>query len=207
MDRLFRNNQHARLILASSSKRRRELLAATGLNFTVLQPDYPEEPPKAGEEPDSYAIRMAVAKARATSIAIPFRDVLITADTVVYLDGKIIGKPENAAAALATLASLRGREHQVYTAVCISCPDSRVITFCEMTRVLMALWPMTTLRAYVATMRPLDKAGSYGIQDAGGFLVERIEGSYTNVLGLPLSPLIRVLLENDYIHPSLSIAR
>jgi septum formation protein len=172
------------LILASASPRRRHLLAALGVAFTVLPVDV-DERPRAGEEPAAFARRMADEKAR---VALRVRaGWVLGADTIVELDGCIFGKPLDSTDASAMLARLSGRAHVVRTAVTFLAPNGdtaeRTLVTTE-----VSFRPLDTaaIAAYVATREPLDKAGAYAIQGEGAHLVDRIVGSYTNVIGLPL---------------------
>jgi septum formation protein len=184
----------AHLILASSSPRRQQMLRTMGLDFTVTQAEV-DETPLPGELPEDFASRMAVAKARAVAISHPDAWVL-GADTVVTLDGIILGKPRDRADALAILQHLVGRTHQVLSVICL-CSLAQGIeqTEVDTTGVTFNAAPDRLLAAYIATGEPLDKAGAYGIQGAGAFLVRRIEGSCANVIGLPIDRVISLLLQ------------
>lgn len=195
--RIFQVNPGFKLVLASTSPRRSRLLADSGLAFSIHRPDFREGAPEKDTQPGEYAARMAARKA--ATVPLSPGATVIAADTVVCLDDTVLGKPSSAPAALAMLKLLNGREHHVITAVRVILPDSSVRDFSSLTKVHFGLWDETTLHAYVRTGSPLDKAGAYGIQDEGSFLVERIEGSYTNVVGLPLAPLIRILLAHGII--------
>jgi len=178
----------ASLLLASASPRRRWLLAALGVPFAVLAVDI-DERPLPGEAPLAYASRLAAAKARAAH-AHPDRGAgtwVLGADTIVELDGAIFGKPVDAEDAAAMLTRLSARTHVVRTAVALLRPtgalaDETVVT----TEVGFRALDAATIGAYVATGEPLDKAGAYAIQGEGAHLVDRVVGSYTNVIGLPL---------------------
>lgn len=199
---MFDSTERARIVLASASARRRDLLGSLGFDYYLYCPAYEEEPPEIGEKPNLYAARMAAAKAaEAHAEACDYPRVIIAADTVVYLNGDILGKPKTTTSAFAMLAALNGREHQVFTAVHFIFPNYQVAAFSEMSRVYFAKWHFATLEAYLASTDALDRAGAYGIQNNGAFLIERIEGSYTNVLGLPLARITRILLEKRFIRP------
>jgi septum formation protein len=151
-----------------------------------------EERLEAGETPEGHARRLALAKGRdaARSLAGAEPGVLLAADTVVVLQGTILGKPEDAEQAEHMLCRLRGRTHQVVTAVClIRTDDGRECVDHETTSVVFREFDDATLRAYVESREPMDKAGAYGIQGLGAFLSERITGSWSNVVGLPLERL------------------
>ena len=193
------------LVLASSSPRRRELLQSLGLEFEILPAGFPEPAFQPGSDPREYALLVATAKAGEVAGRRPGAAVL-AADTIVVVDGDVLGKPENDAQAVVMLSRLAGREHLVITACCllISLPGGKVVSedrFSLDTRVWMADFGAGTLAAYAATKEPLDKAGAYGIQERAAFLVERIEGSYTNVVGLPLSEAVRLLLRRGVVAP------
>jgi septum formation protein len=182
-----------RLILASGSPRRRELLSRLGLEFTVRPSDAGEPLPEAGEDCAGYALRTA--RQKTLGVADDYPDAItLGADTIVVLDGAILGKPAGLSDAVAMLVRLAGRRHEVITAVCLVWPDAGVsVEFSTSTQVWLARQPLEVLEAYAATGEPLDKAGGYAIQGAGSFLVERIEGSFSNVVGLPLHELISAL--------------
>jgi septum formation protein len=182
-----------RLVLASASPRRRELLSGISPQFEVV-PSAIEETLEGGPAPAAVA-RLALRKARAVA-ARAVEAVVVAADTVVVLDGTALGKPADAREARAMLRRLRGREHEVITGVAVV--DSRTgreASISVVSQVRMAGYSDATLEAYVATGAPLDKAGAYAIQDLGGALVERLAGSYTNVVGLPVEETRRLLAE------------
>ncbi len=179
----------APLVLASASPRRRDLLARLGLAFTVSPSDADETwPADLATGPAAQAV--ALRKAR----AVPAPGALVlAADTVVVLDGQVLGKPADADQAAATLRRLSGRTHEVVTGLALAA-GGRETTAHETTRVTFAALTDAEIAAYVATGSPLDKAGSYGIQDdLGALLVERIDGDYFNVVGLPLRRLYDTL--------------
>jgi len=182
-----------RLVLASASPRRRELLKSIAPQFEVV-PSEIEETLEDGPAPVAVA-RLALRKARAVAARVR-EAVVLAADTVVILDGAALGKPADAREARAMLRRLRGREHEVITGVAVL--DSRTgreASTSVVSRVRMAAYSDATLEAYVATGAPLDKAGAYAIQDLGGALVERLAGSYTNVVGLPVEETRWLLAE------------
>jgi septum formation protein len=171
------------LILASGSPRRRELLAGLGLAFAVRPVDL-DETPLDGEDPSEYVTRLAAAKSR--SQAGP-NEMTLAADTIVVLDGELLGKPQHSAEAREMLGRLAGREHQVLTGVAVyDGVGERLVSGIDSSRVTIAALSDEEIAWYVATGEPLDKAGSYAIQDLGALFVERVEGNYTNVVGLPL---------------------
>lgn len=198
---LFQNNLP--ICLASASPRRRDLLGSLGLEFEIYWPRQAELGPEPNEEPAAYASRVAEAKAGEAALRPEHKGALIiAADTIVCIEKQIFGKPANLDEALAMLLALNGRKHRVFTAVALIHPDSSRKTSTEMTEVHFANWPKSVLQAYLAAANPLDKAGAYGIQDQGQFLVSRLTGSYTNVVGLPLSALTSSLLEMNAIRPA-----
>ena len=181
-----------RLVLASASPRRRDLLAAIGVDVDQFAVDI-DETPHPGEEPAELVVRLAGAKAAAALAALgpdaPCRDaartVVLAADTVVVLDAEIFGKPGCDAEARTMLSRLSGRAHQVYTGVAVASAN-RAETALDETTVWFRQLDAADIDCYVATGEPRDKAGAYGIQGRGGLFVERIEGSYHNVVGLPI---------------------
>lgn len=200
-----------RLCLASASSRRQQLLASAGLDFFVFPTNCPEAEPETGERPETYALATAAQKATAASLSLAdspdfktFPTAIIACDTIVCLDSHIFGKPASFSDLLNVLGLLNGRGHQVYTAVEILWPAGDKIRFVESTTVHFGSWPETVLEAYAIACKPYDKAGGYGIQDGGGFLVSKIEGSWSNVVGLPLSRILQTLLARGLIRPNSS---
>ncbi len=178
-----------RLVLASASPRRRELLAALGL-APAVRPAAVDETPLAGEPAADCVLRLARAKAEAAANP---GELVLAADTLVVLDGEILGKPAGADEAAAMLARLAGRDHLVLTGVAVRDADAGATAGAvESTRVTLGSLDAPRISAYVATGEPLDKAGAYAIQGLGALFVERIDGNYSNVVGLPL-PLTRRL--------------
>jgi len=177
-------------VLASSSPRRSELLAAAGFAFDVAHADI-DETPLAHEPADRYVVRLAEGKARAVAARFPDRAVL-GADTTVVVDGDILGKPADAADAAAMLRRLQGRGHEVLTGIALVA-HGRAQVVLEATQV--SFGPMTDaeIAAYVATGEPMDKAGAYGIQGWAARHVTRVEGSYSNVVGLPVAVVYQLL--------------
>lgn len=198
----FRICDGIKLCLASASPRRKQALADLGLAFVSYLPAFQERSPRPDERPELYAAQNALGKALAARGKIEGRVCIIAADTVVCLDGRIMGKPADLAEARAMLSALNGRTHEVHTAVHIVFPDDQSAAFCEKSRVWFADWPAEVIAAYLASCSPLDKAGAYGIQDLNGFLVKRITGSYSNIVGLPLAPLVELLLRRSIIAPA-----
>ncbi|MGH7543957.1 MAG: Maf family protein [Gemmatimonadota bacterium] len=182
------------IVLASGSPRRRDVLARLGLRFQVDPPRREEGAWSEAEEPNAYAARIAGAKAAEVAERRP-DGLVIAADTIVVLDGDVLGKPGDAAEARAMLARLSGREHAVHTAVAVVAPGGARATGTEVTRVRFLALQMEEIDAYVATGEPLDKAGAYGIQEYGATFVEGVSGCYFNVMGLPVVRLLALLDE------------
>jgi len=176
------------LVLASGSPRRREILAALGLTFTVRLPD-PEETIVPGESPESAVLRLAEQKADSVSVAPS--ELVLAADTVVVLDGDLLGKPAHDRGAIEMLMRLGGRSHEVFTGLALRV-ERRTVSMVTRTEVTFRSFDRVECEAYVATGEPLDKAGAYGIQGFGSALVERIHGDFFNVMGLPVATLLRL---------------
>ncbi|MHB1843316.1 MAG: Maf family protein [Deltaproteobacteria bacterium] len=181
------------LVLASGSPRRVELLSLLGLPFEQLRPDV-DEAARAGETVAALVERLAVDKARAGLGQGPGATV-VAADTLVSLDGThAFGKPADGEDARRQLRLLSGREHEVYTGLCVA-TAARALSQVVVTRVRMRPLSEAELDWYVGTGEPMDKAGSYAIQGRAALFVRSIEGSYTNVVGLPLTELAAMLAE------------
>ena len=178
------------LVLASSSPRRSALLGRLGIDLRVVAPEV-DETPLPLEHPEAHARRVARAKAEATAASEPGLPVL-AADTVVTVDGRILGKPTSRPAALEMLRELSGRTHAVLTAVCLL-HRGRAAEHLERADVTFVPADEELLEWYAATGEGDDKAGAYAIQGAGALLVERVEGNVQAVVGLPLAPLPRML--------------
>jgi septum formation protein len=188
------------LILASASPRRRRFLRELGLDFTVA-PAAVDEQNRPGESPEDYVLRLAEEKALAVAGSHP-QACILAADTIVVLAGEILEKPADAAHAEAMLAKMSGSWHEVWTAYCLCRQsDALIVKQAVCTRVLFRPLTADLCRAYVLTGEPLDKAGSYGLQGRGGFLVEKIDGSYSNVIGLPVAEVVADLLRFGMIAP------
>jgi len=190
-----------RLILASSSPRRRELLAGLGLRFEIIKPDI-DESRRAAEDLVEYAERLSREKAEAVARTLDETPALvISADTIVMDGGELLGKPADDGDARRMLRMLRGREHEVVTAFTLyrAGDAPRVITRHARTAVEMRAFSEAEIDAYVATGDPLDKAGAYGIQNEEFRPVARIEGSYSNVVGLPLEALKAALGDIGFV--------
>ena len=186
-----------RLVLASSSPRRRELLAGLGLEFAIRSVEI-DESPQPGEAPDDYVIRLAREKAAAAAQNATPGELVLAADTIVALGGELLGKPVDDADARRMLHILAGRSHQVLTGVALDTSEGptrvavRSTDLCR-TRVTFAPLSDEEIDWYVATGEPRDKAGAYAVQGLGGLFVERLDGNYSNVVGLPLPTTYRLL--------------
>ena len=181
------------LILASGSPRRRQLLEQIGLTFVVRSSDV-DESVSPGLTPAQVVESLSARKGEAVAAEAVPGDLVLSADTVVALDGAILGKPRDRAEAEAMLTALSGRTHQVYTGVTLL-QDGRRLTEHEVTAVTFRPLSPEEIAAYVSTGEPMDKAGAYGIQGLGALLVERLEGDYFNVMGLPLCRLGEMLAQ------------
>lgn len=179
------------VVLGSGSPRRAELLRQLGVEFTVVSPDI-DETPLPGETPVEHVARLALGKSYA--VAVPNDAMVITADTTVDLGGDILGKPTDASDAAAMLRRLSARTHRVHTGVVVRVGDASVH---EVVTSLVTFTPLTpaSIEWYVATGEPLDKAGAYAIQGAGGVFVQRVRGSVSNIVGLPLHAVARMAAE------------
>jgi septum formation protein len=198
------------LVLASASPRRRELLGRLGVAFDVRPADV-DEAPQPGEDPVDLVRRLAVTKAEAALATATEPDlILLAADTVVVLDGEVLGKPTGPDDAARMLTALSGRTHVVLTGIAVARrspapaaaedevalgPAATLASDVEATEVTFTVLSGTDVAWYVATGEPLDKAGAYGIQGAGAVLVSSIRGSHDNVVGLPLATTRRLLAE------------
>jgi septum formation protein len=187
-----------KIILASQSPRRRYLLERAGLRFTVI-PSLFDESSVSASIPNDYVRELAVAKA--ADIARSYPDSwVIGADTVVVAEGRILGKPASTAQARDMLRRLSGRTHQVLTGYCICRHlDQRMFADTVSTDVLFKTLTNEEIEWYIQTGEPFDKAGAYAIQGIGTFLVKRINGSYTNVVGLPVCEVIEFLIREQVI--------
>ena len=185
-------DQSMKVFLASSSPRRRELLDQLGIEFTVVPSTY-EEHNDTPVLPWQLVERQALGKAKAAVLpATAEKCVVIGSDTIVALDNKVLGKPHDVAEAKAMLRVLSGRSHEVITGVALLCGDRQEVFHC-VTKVNFYDLTDEEIDAYVATGEPADKAGAYGIQGKGAYLVKGIEGSYTSVVGLPVEIVARKL--------------
>lgn len=201
------HDQSRQFVLASGSPRRRELLGSLGIEFTVIKSDIDETQP-AGEPPYEYVRRLSVEKAEAVAARLTAPSIILAADTIVVLaadtigvteQGDVLGKPVDTDDARTMLRRLRGRDHVVCTAITLlSLPDDQRLTELTRTTVTMRDYTDAEIDAYIATGDPFDKAGGYAIQHEGFHPVERIAGSYSNVVGLPLETLREMLARIGY---------
>ncbi|MCD7941779.1 MAG: Maf-like protein [Bacteroides intestinalis] len=189
------NLKKYKVILASNSPRRKELLAGLGVDYEVRTlPDVDESYPETLQGAD---IPLYIAKEKADAYVAMMQpgELMITADTIVWLDGKVLGKPRDRENALQMLRTMSGRTHEVFTGVCITTTDWQR-SFTAQTEVRFATLSEEEIAYYVDNFQPMDKAGAYGVQEWIGFIgVENISGSYYNIMGLPVQKLYRELLK------------
>ncbi len=183
------SNNNLHVILASQSPRRRELLNLVGIGHEVI-PANIDESMHTDETHYDHVVRLAREKASALAKEYP-NALVIGADTIVVLDGSLLDKPKSEAEANATLMLLSGKTHTVHTAVAV-CRNGKVYSDVESVKVKFRTITEATIRAYLSTGEPMDKAGAYGIQGYGATIVERIEGDYFAVMGLPLGMLVQL---------------
>lgn len=182
------------IILASQSPRRRQLLEQMGFTDFLIRPAQGEELADPNLDPGGLVEALSRQKALEISASADPEDLIIAADTVVAVDGQVLGKPHSIQHAREMLSALSGREHTVYTGV-IVCRGGQILTQHEATAVRFRPLTAQEIDAYIATGEPMDKAGSYGIQGRGALLVEGISGDYFNVVGLPVCRLGRMLTQ------------
>ena len=177
------------LVLASNSPRRREILTAAGFEFVVRVPGIAEQR-LPGEPPIQYVRRLAEQKA----FAVPMNpgEIILAADTTVVVEDQLLEKPRDASDAARMLAALSGREHEVITGICLR-SDTRTVVDAATTRIRFATLSQEEIDAYVASGEPMDKAGAYAIQGLASKFIERVEGCYFNVVGLPIALVYRHL--------------
>ena len=194
----MRHSNKQQIILASQSPRRKYLLEQAGIIFTVKPADVKEEI-RSSEPPEAYVKRLSREKAKNIADCHPSAWV-IGADTIVVVDNQILEKPKNSSQAKQMLGKLSNREHSVFTGVSICCKDAgKNISFTVKTNVLFKELSNPEIEWYVNTDEPFDKAGAYAIQGLGTFLVKSIQGSYTNVVGLPVCEVIEILIRENVI--------
>ena len=199
------------IYLASQSLRRRELLTQIGVNFEMLMLRSDlcrdidvDETVRVGERPEAYVQRLCHAKVTAACAALKLRKLspfpVLAADTDVAVDGKILGKPENADQAAAMLRQLSGREHQVHSAVAVAVGE-QIETALSTSTVRFTKLSEERIRSYILTGEYMDKAGGYAIQGLAGAFVEHLSGSYSGVVGLPLFETVQLLRRFDFPAP------
>ena len=179
------------LVLASKSPRRQQILRDAGIPFVVRAADVAEER-RSGESPVNYVRRLAEEKASA--VPLESGEVVLGADTVVVVAGQVLEKPRDAADAMRMLALLSGREHEVITGICLRSATRKIVDT-AITRVRFVVLTAEELEAYAASGEPMDKAGAYAIQGLASKFIDRIEGDYFNVVGLPLARVTQALAE------------
>lgn len=184
-------------VLASASPRRKELFGLLHIPFEVVTSDV-EETSVTAQSVQQYVTEVALLKTRDVARKCQKKTV-IGADTIVVYEDHLLHKPVSPEEAVQHLQTLSGKTHAVMTAVAVITPDGKESTFVEETKVVFKNVPQSLIEAYVASEDPFDKAGGYGIQTDGLFFVDRIEGDYNNVVGLPLASLVERLLSLDYI--------
>jgi septum formation protein len=183
-----------KFVLGSSSPRRAELLRKAGINFEVVVPENINEE-QISADPVSHVLELS--RKKAENVAKKVRNsIILGADTIVVLNGEILGKPKDSEEAFKMLKKLSGKEHKVYTGISLVDKDKgRVISGYQLTKVKFNQLKDKEIKDYIDTGEPLDKAGAYGIQGMGNFLVEKIEGDLDNVIGLPLRKLEELLIK------------
>jgi len=192
--------ENSHLILASKSPRRKQLLQQAGLTFDVVPGNFDEDGVPFSE-PGSHVKTLALQKALQVAESHPDSWV-IGADTIVYIDDEVLGNPKNRAEARRMLQQLSGRTHQVFTGFALMCRASDTCTTDAVkTDVRFKVLTEKEIEWYIHTPEPFDKAGAYAIQGLGTFLVKRINGSYTNVVGLPVCEVIENLFKSGVIRP------
>lgn len=196
MELVFINRQ-PRFILASASPRRRQILNQIGLRFEVCPSNVREESLNLSHlPPDALVQTLALAKAQDVArLRAEAGVIVIGADTVVAVDGAVLGKPKDAAEARHMLELLSGKKHEVYTGVALVQHNGRQLSAAARTEVWMRPLTSTWITTYIETGEPLDKAGAYAVQGLGSVMIEKIHGCYFNVVGLPVSTLVTMLQE------------
>ena len=180
-------------VLASKSPRRKELLGNIGINAQII-PSNVDESPYKKLPPEQMVKELAMLKACDVARSLRGNTVVIGADTCVCLGGKVFGKPQNMAEAEEMLRELSGKTHEVFTGFCVyNCKDGTAVSRAEVTHVTFRVLTDSEIKAYVKTREPMDKAGAYGIQKRGALFIEKIEGDFFNVVGLPLCSLASAL--------------
>lgn len=190
----------AKLVLASKSPRRKELLRLISEDFIICPDDSPENADES-LSPNEYVTALSMEKCMNVAEKFDEEAVVIGADTVVVANGKILGKPASEEDAGEMLKILSNNMHSVYTGVAVMCrAKNKLISFFEKTDVYFYELTEDEIRNYIATKEPMDKAGAYGIQERGALFVKKVDGDYNNVVGLPVSRLARILKEEFYLN-------
>jgi len=184
---------HKKVILASASPRRQELFSLLGITYQIIPAEIKEE--VNDNEPQNQAMVNALLKAKAVLNKVPNDALIVAADTLVAIDNIILGKPQDATEAKGYLRVLSGRQHSVYTGICIYCNNTANISY-EQTFVQFAQLTEAEIDAYIATGEPMDKAGAYGIQGFGAQFITKVEGCYFNVMGFPIRLFYDMLKSN-----------
>ena len=180
-------------VLASASPRRKQLLQSIGLSAQIIPANIDEDKLK-GLPPEKMVSQLAMLKATDVARSFKGETYVIGADTCVCIDGEILGKPHNIADAKRMLGMLSGKKHTVYTGYCVvDCKSGNAVSKCEKTEVNFRTLSEKEIDAYIKTREPMDKAGAYGIQGKGSIFIEKIEGDYFNVVGLPLCALTQMM--------------
>lgn len=187
----------AKFVLASASPRRKEILNILGFDFDIIKSNADESSVDKTVAPSLYVQELALLKGADVAKSLK-KKIIISADTIVYFGGRVLGKPADKEDAFRMLSELSGKEHTVYTGVCIMDSDSAK-TVCETcaTKVRFKELSEEKIRAYIKTGEPMDKAGAYAVQGLGATFIEKIDGDYFNVVGLPLELTSRIL-ENEF---------
>ncbi|WP_256756743.1 nucleoside triphosphate pyrophosphatase [Cohnella sp. WQ 127256] len=202
---IFASNSSPKLILASASPRRQQLISLLGLPVDILPSQVDEDTPddwSPAQIVEGLSLRKALAVKEKLTNPSDESSIIVGSDTIVVLKGDVMGKPRDEEDAIRMLSLLSGETHEVYTGVtCVRVSDSKMITSHRVTKVKMRKCSEQQISRYVATGEPMDKAGAYGIQEIGSLLVESIEGCYFNVVGLPVSLLAVQLEQFDIVVP------
>ncbi|MCX7732623.1 MAG: Maf family protein [candidate division WOR-3 bacterium] len=190
-----------KLYLASTSPRRRQLLQDLGIPFSLIKPAFFEPEIGFSQNPRRLAVTLALLKALSCTPKVK-NGIIIGTDTIVVIRNRILGKPANPAAAKRMLKLLSNKTHQVITGIAlIKMPEKRICTGAETTRVTFRALSDEEIKSYISTPEPYDKAGAYAIQGRAGLFVERISGCYLNVIGLPVSLLLKLLQDAGWKNP------
>lgn len=186
------------IILASASPRRAQLLKQIGLDFKVIPSDLPEEIKSDVSSPSEIVKELAAQKAKHVAGMVS-QGLIIGADTIVVLEGQILGKPSGTEHAIEMLTLLSGKEHSVYTGIALfKIPDEKLMVDYSETKVKFRAFGRDEIISYIATGEPFDKAGSYAIQGKGAVFVDSIKGCYFNIVGLPITKLVKMLGEFEF---------